>query len=254
MNTKLIYFSPTNTTKKVVSEIARGIGNPSFEINLTKPQLRNEKINLEKSDLAVIGVPVYGGRVPKAVREVLVNNFSGGKYAIIVAVYGNRAYDDALAELKDLMNKKGLIVIGAIAAIGEHSYSEKVATNRPDKYDLDKLFKFGEQIRIKINQNDYSEVSVKGEVPTGEAKISSNYSVTNQKCTECGICVTVCPMEAISKEDPSSDAIKDRCIMCCACIKACPENAREPKKDISEFIKRLETEIATGRKKIEKFI
>lgn len=254
MKTKLIYFSPTGTTKRVVREIARGIGGQYSEIDLTLSENREKEISISEDELAIIGAPVYGGRIPKVAREVLEKNLNGGKFCIVVAVYGNRAYDNALAELKYVANKKDLLVIAATAAIGEHSYSKEVAKGRPDKLDLAKLFAFGEHIKQRVSQKEYKEVVVPGEVPKTKANISSNYTIATDACTLCGLCAKSCPMGAIIKDKPNSDAINEKCIMCCKCIKICPENARVPKKDISSFVNKLKTEIAKDRKEIETFI
>lgn len=44
---------------------------------------------------------------------------------MLVSVYGNRAYEDALLEMFDIAKDSRFILITASAFIGEHSYSTK---------------------------------------------------------------------------------------------------------------------------------
>ena len=64
-----IYFSPTNTTKRVVEAVAgklSGLGGiPLREISLTLPSERAVNIGkFGRSDILVLGLPVYAGRIP----------------------------------------------------------------------------------------------------------------------------------------------------------------------------------------------
>ena len=111
---KLIYFSPTRTTRKVLEGIARGIQAESIEhLDLTPPAAETCTPATIHVDLAIIGVPVYTGRVA----QTAVNRFGRLKAAkipaILVAVYGNRAYEDALMELKDLAEVAGFTPVAA---------------------------------------------------------------------------------------------------------------------------------------------
>ncbi len=66
-----------------------------------------EVIHLSENDLLIVGMPVYAGRIPAIAIDAL-NKFKGNKTpAVIVCVYGNRDYDDALLELKDIVQNNG---------------------------------------------------------------------------------------------------------------------------------------------------
>ena len=39
----------------------------------------------------------------------------------MIAVYGNRDYDDTLLEMKDILTERGFTVIAGLAAIAQHS-------------------------------------------------------------------------------------------------------------------------------------
>jgi hypothetical protein len=70
-----------------------------------------------------------------------------------VVVYGNRAYEDALIELRDLAVADGLIPITGGAFVGEHSFDTvetPIATGRPDSRDLQLALSFGQQISTKL--------------------------------------------------------------------------------------------------------
>ena len=62
---KLVYFSPTQTTKRIIESIVQGIEvNQVEHLDLTPPESRTRDIEDMHTQLAVIGAPVYGGRIP----------------------------------------------------------------------------------------------------------------------------------------------------------------------------------------------
>ena len=136
MNMKIstMYFSATDTTKKVVSSIANKILEnidgeiKSNSIDFTLPKIRKEPVSFTKDDVVIIGVPVYAGRVPNILLKYLNSIAGNGALAIAVVVYGNRNYDDALIELKDILELNGFKVIAGGAFIGEHSFSIHLPT------------------------------------------------------------------------------------------------------------------------------
>ena len=69
---------------------------------------------------------------------------------MLVCVYGNRAYEDTLVELEDIAAGCGFQVIGAVAAVAEHSIMHQYATGRPDGADVESLRGFGEKIWEKL--------------------------------------------------------------------------------------------------------
>ena len=69
---KLVYFSPTGTSKTVVQGISRGITQGPVEmIDITRPDARKKPLQTSENELLVIAVPVYMGRVPALLMEWL---------------------------------------------------------------------------------------------------------------------------------------------------------------------------------------
>ena len=121
---KLVYFSPTGTTKTVVQEIARGIDHGTVEeLDITRPDARKQPLQTSENEVLILGVPVYMGRVPALITEWLHAIQAHNTPAVGVVVYGNRAYDDALLELNDILAQRGCKPIAGAAFIGEHSFS-----------------------------------------------------------------------------------------------------------------------------------
>jgi ferredoxin len=232
---KLIYFSPTGTTRKIIDGIAQGVRIDSVEhVDLTSPDPKNRKIYEMHEEIAIIGSPVYGGRLPADMISRLRRFRGNDTPAVIVVVYGNRAYEDALLELRDLVSELGFHPIAAGAFIGEHSYSNNatpIAVGRPDAEDLRKAKVFGNKIHEKVKKitslDEISLLRVPGNSPYKELQMLSNIAPVTQQteCALCGECMEVCPTAAITVgetvvTDPSL------CIRCCACVKACPTGAR----------------------------
>ena len=234
---KLVYFSPTGTTKKVVHGIVGGINQESVEsFDLTHPKARKQLLQTEEEDLLIIGVPVYMGRIPALLGEWMNTIQAKNTPTICVVVYGNRAYDNALLELKDIMKSRGCLPIAGAAYIGEHSFSNSKTPSRgrPDKDDLNHAKRFGQKIHKKLQSavriSELSEVEVPGSYPyEGITELwDVDFIAVSDQCTHCGLCSEVCPVGAVSSKD-SSVIDKKKCITCCACLKECPQKARSMK-------------------------
>jgi formate hydrogenlyase subunit 6/NADH:ubiquinone oxidoreductase subunit I len=46
-----------------------------------------------------------------------------------------------------------------------------------------------------------------------------------QRCTACGVCVDICPMDVFAMDDGSVTLDRARCIGCGLCVMNCPEGA-----------------------------
>lgn len=232
---RVIYFSPTGTTRKVVEAVAAGLGAESVNVfDLTRAATRRYGPHDSHSDLAIIGVPVYTGRVPFQAVEALQRMEARGTPAIIVVVYGNRAYEDALLELSDIAARIGFVPIAGAAFVGEHSFSTKVtpiAEGRPDSEDLETAVKFGKMVREEIDSTgtlrNVPFLKVPGNFPYRERTQHVASPETEMSlCTRCKTCEEICPEAAISVTDTGVASDKGKCILCCACVRSCPTGAR----------------------------
>lgn len=235
---KLVYFSPTGTTKAVIQGIARGINHGNTEIiDITSAEARKHPLNTTENDLLVIGLPVYMGRVPAVLEEWLHLVNANNTPTVCIVVYGNRVYGDALLELKNIMIERGCKPIACAAFIGEHSFSTSetpIAENRPDAGDLIQAELLGHKINERlqsISSSDLiSEIDLPGSYPyDGITKVwDVDFITVSSSCSQCGICAERCPVNAVNFENSSLVDI-EKCITCCACIKSCPQNARTMK-------------------------
>lgn len=231
----LATFSPTGTGERVARAIADGLGQSVVNhIDLTRPEVRKQSLHLAKGTVLIIAVPVYMGRVPALLDEWFESLAGDHTPAVCVVVYGNRAYENALLELKDRVTAKGCVPAGCAAYIGEHSFSTPevpTAHGRPDADDLSLARDFGTQLRERFTDvgspHELTEVQVPGTTPYGGVTElwDVDFIIVSDNCVQCGQCAAICPMEAIDPAD-SADIDITRCITCCACLKACPEGAR----------------------------
>ncbi|MCX6660400.1 MAG: 4Fe-4S binding protein [Candidatus Bathyarchaeota archaeon] len=61
-----------------------------------------------------------------------------------------------------------------------------------------------------------------------EVKVGGFIELLREKCIDCGHCITVCPVEAISaKKDLTVVIDPQKCINCGACVDCCPTRAIE---------------------------
>ncbi len=228
---KLVSFSPTGTGKKTINEIAKGMGYDTDTIDLTPPDADLKSYKLGKDELAIIAAPVYGGRVPQTAIDRLKIVKGDNTPAVLVAIYGNRAYEDALLELHNTVKELGFKTIAGAAFIGQHSFDTEetpIATGRPDAEDLKKAHGFGATVLEKIKgMDEVHEIDVPGNYPYRERGSSGPRSPETDEatCDLCGMCASVCPTGCVEVSDVV-ETQKDLCIACTACVQSCPIGAR----------------------------
>ena len=122
-----VYFSAKGTTKLCADCIADGLGLERKDYDwLTASE--PEKTVIPAEDVLLFSMPIYGGYIPHMCAERAASLQGNHTPAVIVAVYGNRHYDNSLLQMKDLLEKQGFKVIAAGAFLAEHSIFTTVAS------------------------------------------------------------------------------------------------------------------------------
>lgn len=246
-----VVFSPTGGTARVARLVADGIeaalasapdaapdaaapdaaaapgGAAPRVVDLCDRATDLSQVALRPDDVCVVAVPVYGGRVPAVAAERLSAVRGNGAAAVAVVVYGNRAYDDALLELSDLLGAAGLECVAAVAAVAEHSIVRECAAGRPDAADERALASLSARVaqRLRSGRAPLSAPLPGHRPPAARHGGPATPQADPCVCAGCGTCARLCPVGAIDAADPlRTDAAA--CVSCMRCVAACPSHAR----------------------------
>lgn len=244
-----VSFSPAGSTKKVTDYIGEQIANklqiPCKIIDFTLPDSREKVLTFEEDELVIVGSPTYAGKIPNKILPDFKTKLKGkNTLAVPVVTFGNRSFDNALAELNSVLGQQGFVPVAGAALVCRHVFLESVATNRPDESDLKEIQNFISRIVSEIDlwkeimnqpEGEKRSLVVEGDadapyyVPLGLDHKPVNFlkvkPVTNKElCDNCGICATVCPMGSIDANNVAT--VTRICIKCNACIMKCPKHAK----------------------------
>lgn len=247
-----IIFSPTGGTAKAARLLAQAFGSPITTVDLTDASLDFASISLSAEDLCIIAAPAYGGRIPAAAAQRLAAMKGNSAKAVLMAVYGNRAFDDTLLELQDVSAAAGFVPVAGVGAVAEHSLARQYGAGRPDADDAAQLADFARQIQAQLDQSP-AALALPGNRPFKPFGGVPAKPAANEHCTRCGLCAARCPVSAIDPSAPDQTRT-DVCISCMRCVMVCPQQARSIQPEIASALAQKLSAVCQGRKANELFL
>lgn len=149
------YFSPTGNVRRAMEwltqAVATRLGRKPTYWDCTLPAARHMVHTYQPGDLLLVGTPVYAGRIPNKLLPFWQSSFGGnGAAVVLVCLYGNRSFGDALTELRDTFQAAHFAPLAAAALPSEHAFVPELATGRPNDTDRAELVAFAEQLVAKL--------------------------------------------------------------------------------------------------------
>lgn len=244
-------FSPTGGTRKCADTLAHALGGEVIFADMIHPEEGFPALSPE--DLAVLAVPSFGGRVPAAAAQRVSALKGCGARAVLLCVYGNRAYEDTLVELEDIARQAGFSPVAGVAALAEHSIARQIAAGRPDEADTARLTEFGRKIAEKLQSGSDAAPTLPGNRPYRKTGGTSIIPKPAGSCNACGVCARECPVGAIDLRDPKK-VDKTACISCMRCVAVCPQKFRKISPIMQGLAGLMLKKACAGRKECELFL
>ena len=228
---RVVCFSPTGNTewllRRIVAVLQRRWNMDALWSPYTTPAQRERFGGVGEGDVVLWGAPVYAGRHPNKLTPFIKEHLRGhGNPAILVATYGGRSFDNALAEMLQLALQAGLRPVAAAAMPMPHAFGQGIGSGYPAPEHLSAL---DDWVR-RINPYAHQPLALPGDADApyyqplrddGEpARFLKAAPVINPgRCTHCGRCEKVCPMGSID----ANTMFHGICIKCMACVRYCPQ-------------------------------
>ena len=242
MNSTIYYFSSTGNSLEIASQISKELDDCKIK-SMTSP-IPKEAFGGSKETMGFV-FPVYYLGMPLLVEQFVKKlNILPETYCFAVTNFA-RFGGNALGMIEKILQKKGVKL----------AYAEeiKMPTNYIVNYpplDPDKLEETLKNSRIKVDNtaksiSNYVQQPVKMNV-LSQILINNMYRilyrniskwdekfVANNKCTCCGQCRDVCPVENIKIEN-CNPVWLHHCERCLRCIQWCPTEAIQYGKETIE--------------------
>lgn len=155
-----IYYSPAGGTEKMTEALARKVGTILDECSPLgvsvecHDMLKDESSGIAFDDetVAVIGMPVYVGKIPLPAAAAMRNIAGNGAMTLAAVSYGGRKYGNALFELKRLVEECGFKAIGAGAFMISYMARRGSSRGAAPMVDAEALSDFSKAASEKIKR------------------------------------------------------------------------------------------------------
>ena len=254
-----LYFSPTGGTRRIseflTAELSEGLDITAESVDLLAAVREDSSLpEFSPRDICLISVPSFAGRVPEPAVNLLAKSRGCGARAILNVVFGNRAIDDTLLEMRDLLEEAGFVCAAAMETVAEHSIFRQFGAGRPDYDDEVELKQFAETLTELLDEDNFcGTLQVPGNYPYRERKPVSTIPYGKDFCSGCRSCVFECPVQAISGDNPK-ETDGQRCFGCMRCVFLCPAGARDIAPELREKMLPHMSQVCSGRKENRLYI
>ena len=154
-----IYYSPAGGTEIMTRTLARKVcailddcSPLGVTVECHDMIKEHSDITLDDETVAVIGMPVYVGKIPLPAAAALRKISGNGAMTLAVVSYGGRKYGNALYELKRLVEECNFNAIGAGAFMISYMAARGSSRSTAPAIDLEALSDFGKASSEKIKR------------------------------------------------------------------------------------------------------
>lgn len=223
----VFYFTATGNSLYVAKRLD--------ENTISIPQILKQA-NLDFTDAAIgIVFPIYAGRAPKIVIDFLRKSKFNTDYLYFIGTYGN--HDSAICETVPAeCEKLGIKIdyMNTVSMVDNYlPVFDMELEKKADKGTEKKIEKIIADITAK--RKGIPNVTAIGrrlakQVWTMEklrlmVNDGSQLKIKTNKCTGCGVCKTVCPIDNIIIGNGIAVRKRSKCEYCLACAHNCPQKA-----------------------------
>jgi len=243
----IVYSSPAGATKKVaeaMTDALRKQGCETFTADLADPiatATLKRRIAASAGHVLCVGSPVYACHaVPPVTLFVAGLPETKNGCAVPFITWGCVNSGLALYEMGSALAAKGYTVAGAAALPAAHSLlwqaEHPLGEGRPDAQELAEAQTFITAIAEKIKTGtaaidpaalNYQPAPLRETMQSlsldGVRGVLPQKTVDAARCTQCGVCASICPAAAITLSP--YPVFGTACFLCYNCVRLCPEQA-----------------------------
>lgn len=238
LNGVIFYYSSTGNTKLACRYIEKNLVDAKVDLfNMTHKEIPD----LSHYDFVGFATFTDWGEPPLFVK-LFIDKIpeQNGKPAFLFNTCAAMS-GKTLTTLKTWVSEKCFKIVAAFTLYAPESYPPSIVRgitkeHNPSLRNLKRFNTFLKELNSLLTNSDYKdlkEIKIKTGIigtlvprfPRTKSKLEMGKKYVNQSlCTQCGICVTGCPNEAISL-DSGVNFDEDKCYGCWSCFNHCPQKA-----------------------------
>ena len=232
-----LYFSGTGNTKHCVETFVSFFDNTCTAISIETPNINHF---LSEHDFIVFGYPVYYSNIPKIVRDFIFSHRDcfQNKKIFIIATMAISSGDGAGCAAR-IFAKHGATIAGGLHLTMPDCIGDEKIMKKPLEVKKDMIRKADNKFLLAVENlkrgspsrdglNTFNQISGLLMQRLWFSQMTSSYknkpNIDKEKCTGCGRCVPLCPMNNIKVIHGKAQG-NGKCTLCYRCFSNCPAKA-----------------------------
>ncbi|MGC9516769.1 MAG: EFR1 family ferrodoxin [Methanomicrobiales archaeon] len=236
-NIDLYYFSGTGNTYLVVNKMVEIFKKYGVEANLYQIE-KSDPTKIDLNHIIGLGFPIAEQSTYDFVWKFIRSLPEADKTEIFMVDTLGGFSGGIVGPLREILKKKGYLPIGAkeikmplniFYVQGESNNNEKIekGLKEAEKYASDLILGKSNWGRIPLLSDLMYYISIAA-LKLTHSNLNQKYfplTVNKNKCSKCGLCANLCPINNIQFEEGEYPVNLENCEYCLRCTSFCPRNA-----------------------------